>query len=93
YDHGAHAHPFARTDRSPLGVWWWTTDHLLLGAVAALIGLGVMLSFAASPGGAARLHIANPFYFAFRQSLFAAASIGVLIGVSVLSREASGGFR
>ena len=25
-------HAFARTDRSRLGLWWWTTDHLLLGA-------------------------------------------------------------
>ena len=36
-------HAFARTDRSRLGVWWWTTDHLLLGAVAILIVIGVML--------------------------------------------------
>ena len=89
FDHfqfrGSDAHPFARTDRSPLGVWWWTTDRLLLGAVALLIGLGVMLSFAASPGAAARLHIASPFYFAVRQCLFGALGAAILVGVSVLS--------
>lgn len=79
------AHPFARTDRSALGVWWWTTDRMLLGAVVALIGVGVMLSFAASPGAAARLHIHSQFYFAMRQCLFGASSIGLLVGVSVLS--------
>ena len=47
-------HAFARTDRSRLGVWWWTTDHLLLGAVAILIVIGVMLSFGNSPAAAAR---------------------------------------
>ena len=35
-------HAFARTDRTRLGQWWWTTDHLLLGATVDLIGLGVM---------------------------------------------------
>ncbi len=52
------AHAFARTDRSRLGVWWWTTDHLLLGATACLIVLGVLLSFGTSPAAAARLDIA-----------------------------------
>ena len=81
-----NAHPFARTDRSALGVWWWTMDRMLLGAVVLLIGLGVMLSFAASPGAAARLpHPPGPFYFAIRQCLFGAVSIGILIGTSVLS--------
>ena len=51
----SQAHAFARSDRSPLGVWWWTTDRWLLGAVAVLIGLGILLSFAASPAAAARM--------------------------------------
>ncbi len=57
---------FARGDRSALGLWWWTTDRFVLGAVLALMGLGVMLSFAASPGAAARLHNPHLFYFAVR---------------------------
>ena len=85
YGANANAHPFARTDRSALGVWWWTTDRLLLGSVLCLIGLGVLLSFAASPGAAVRLHIHSPFYFAIRQCLFGAAAVAALIGVSVLS--------
>jgi cell division protein FtsW len=82
---GGGAHPFARTDRSRLGVWWWTTDHLLLGAVALLIVLGVMLSFAASPGAAGRLHIHNPFYFSLRQAAFGVLGGAILVSVSVLS--------
>jgi cell division protein FtsW len=81
----AHANPFSRTDRSRMGVWWWTTDHLLLGALAALIGLGIMLSFAASPAAAARLGLDNPFYFALRHLVFAGAGAGLLMLVSTLS--------
>ena len=50
----SQAHAFPRSDRSALGVWWWTVDRWLLGAVALLIGLGILLSFAASPAAAAR---------------------------------------
>ena len=78
-------HAFARTDRSPIGVWWWTTDHLLLGATAILIVLGVLLSFAASPAAAARMNIGDPFHFAVRQCFFAAVATVLLLSVSMLS--------
>src|SRR5579863_5770817 len=79
------AHAFSRTDRSAFGLWWWTVDHWLRGATLALIGLGVLLCFGSSPAAASRLHIDYPFYFAVRQSLFAAAGIAVVLGVSILS--------
>ena len=80
----SQAHAFARSDRSPLGVWWWTTDRWLLGAVAVLIGLGILLSFAASPAAAARMNVGDPFHFAIRQCVFAVAGAGVLLIVSML---------
>ena len=78
-------HTFARTDRSRLGVWWWTTDRLLLGAVVILIGLGVMMSFGSSPAAAARLHVHDPFHFAERQCVFGALGLAMLLGVSMMS--------
>ena len=78
-------HAFARDDRTPLGLWWWTVDHWLLGASLALIGLGVLLSFGSSPAAASRLDIAFPFHFAVRQSIFAAGGLAVLLGVSMMS--------
>lgn len=78
-------HAFARTDRSKIGLWWWTTDHLLLGAGAALVFLGVMLSFASSPAAVARIGLSEPFHFAIRQSVFAALSAVILLSVSMLS--------
>lgn len=80
----SNAHAFARSDRTPLGVWWWTVDRWMLGVVGLLIGIGVLMSFAASPAAAARMNIGDPFHFAVRQCVFAGASAVVLIGVSML---------
>ena len=80
----SQAHAFSRSDRSPVGVWWWTTDRWLLGAVAILIALGVMMSFAASPAAAARMNVDDPFHFAVRQCLFAFIGASILVGVSML---------
>ncbi|OYX30020.1 MAG: cell division protein FtsW [Caulobacterales bacterium 32-69-10] len=78
-------HAFARTDRSWLGLWWWTTDRWLLGATALLIGLGVMLSFGSSPAAAARIGLSDPFHFAIRQCAFGAVAAVILVAVSALS--------
>ena len=78
-------HAFARTDRSRLGLWWWTTDHILLGVTAILMTLGVLLSFASSPAAAARMNMGDPFHFAVRQCVFAAIGAVILLSVSALS--------
>ena len=78
-------HAFARSDRSAVGQWWWTVDRMLLGAVVALIALGVLLSFGSSPAAAARIGIHDPFHFAIRQSVFGAISVTLLVAVSMLS--------
>ena len=78
-------HMFDRTDNTRWGQWWWTVDHWLLGATAFLILTGVVLSFTSSPAEAARLHIADPFHFAVRQSVFGLGAAAVVIAVSMLS--------
>jgi cell division protein FtsW len=80
----SQAHAFPRSDRSPIGVWWWTVDRWMLGAIAILIAIGVVLAFAASPAAAARMNIGDPFHFAVRQCVFAAGAVVILIGVSML---------
>ena len=77
-------HAFARSDRSPVGVWWWTVDHWILGAVVMLIAIGMVIAFAASPAAAARMNIGDPFHFAVRQCVFAAGAFLTLIVVSML---------
>jgi cell division protein FtsW len=78
---------FARTDRSAIGVWWWTMDRWLLGVVGCLIVLGVTLSFAASPAAAARMNVHDPFHFAIRQCVFAAIGSAILISTSMLDAK------
>lgn len=79
------AHAFARTDRSPLGVWWWTTDRWLLGATAILVTLGVLLSFASSPAAAQRIGLDDQFHFAIRQLVFGVGAATIVLAVSMLS--------
>jgi cell division protein FtsW len=80
----SQAHAFPRSDRSPLGVWWWTVDRWMLGVIGLLIFIGVLMSFAASPAAAARMNLGDPFHFAVRQCVFAVASTVILISVSML---------
>ncbi len=77
-------HAFARSDRSAVGVWWWTVDRWMLGVVALLIAVGVAMSFAASPAAAARMNVGDPFHFAVRQCVFAAGAAVILLAVSML---------
>ncbi len=79
-----NAHAFARSDRSAIGVWWWTVDRWILGVVALLIGIGVLISFASSPAAAMRMNIGDPFHFAVRQCVFAAGAAVILLSVSML---------
>ena len=79
------SHTFSRLDRSRMGVWWWTTDHILLGLTAALMMLGVLLQFGTSPAAAQRLGIAWPFHFAVRQCVFAAGGAAILISSAMLT--------
>ncbi len=81
----APTHAFARSDRTALGLWWWTIDRWLLGATLALIGLGVLLSFGTSPAAAERLDLPFPFHFAVRQLIFAMGGLVILIACSMLS--------
>lgn len=74
----------SRVDRGPVANWWWTVDRYFLAACLALMGLGILLSFAASPAVAERLGLDN-FYFVERQAFFMLPAIGIMIGVSFLS--------
>jgi cell division protein FtsW len=78
------AHAFARSDRTAVGVWWWTVDRWMLGVVALLIFVGVLMSFAASPAAAARMNVGDPFHFAVRQCVFAAGAAVILVSTSML---------
>ncbi len=73
----------ARDDRSVVTEWWFSVDRVLLAAVLALIGIGIILSLAASPAVATRKGL-PPFYFVERHLVFAVAGIMIMLAVSLL---------
>jgi cell division protein FtsW len=75
---------FARTDTSLLARWWWTVDHWTLAALLLLIGIGLVLTMAASTAVATNMGL-DPFYFAQRQFVYLPAALGVLLLTSLLS--------
>ena len=74
----------SRVDRGPVANWWWTIDRFFLAACLALMGLGILLSFAASPAVAQRIGL-DSFHFVERQIVFMVPAVAVMIGVSFLS--------
>jgi cell division protein FtsW len=73
----------SRLDRSPVAVWWRTIDRWFLAAFLSLMGLGIVLSFAASPAVAERIGL-DSFHFATRQIFFTLPALGVMLAVSFL---------
>ncbi len=74
----------SRLDRSPVAVWWRTIDRWFLAAFLSLMGLGVILSFAASPAVAQRIGL-DSFHFAKLHIIYMIPAVGALIGVSFLT--------
>lgn len=75
---------FARNDTSVIARWWWTVDHWTLVAITILIGVGLVLTLAASPAVADRIGY-DPYYFVRHQLLYLGPAIVILVGVSLLS--------
>lgn len=73
----------SRLDKSPVATWWWTIDRWFLAAFLSLMGLGIVLSFAASPAVAERIGL-DSFHFATRQIIFTVPALGVMLAVSFL---------
>ncbi|RWF68564.1 MAG: putative lipid II flippase FtsW [Mesorhizobium sp.] len=73
----------SRLDKSPVATWWWTVDRWFLAAFLSLMGLGIVLSFAASPAVALRIGL-DSFHFATRQIIFTIPALGVMLAVSFL---------
>lgn len=80
-----------RGDRSPLGVWFWELDRVLLALMLGLIAVGLLAVAAASPAGAGRLSSSTvklpELYFFFRQLLWLFIGIPIMLFVSMYPRE------
>lgn len=74
----------SRVDRGPVANWWWTIDRYFLAACLALMGLGILLSYAASPAVAERIGL-DSFHFVERQIFFMIPALIAMIGTSFLT--------
>jgi len=74
----------SRADRSRVADWWFTVDHVLLGAILAIVGAGLVLSLAASPAVAIKKGLPT-FYFVERHVIFSAAGVVIMLAVSLFS--------
>ncbi len=77
---------FDRTSTSAIGKWWWTVDHKTMFALLGLMFLGAILVTASSPAVAQRIG-ASQYHFVHRQYAFLIISLGVMVGVSMLSLQ------
>jgi len=78
----------SRAQRGGLADWWFTVDRVALFAVLALIGIGLMLAFAASPAATGGPMSAGDFRYAIKQIAFALIAGGILAFTSLLSLRA-----
>lgn len=74
----------SRVDRGAVANWWWTIDRWFFAAFLVLMGMGIVLSFAASPAVAERIGL-DSYHFVIRQMTFMVPAVIVMIGVSFLS--------
>lgn len=79
-----------RSDRSPLGLWFWEIDRVLLILLTVLISIGLVAVAAASPAAAHRYSgngtsFAALHYF-WRQLIWVVLSVPVMLGVSMLTK-------
>jgi len=77
-----------RSRTGPVARWFWDIDKVLLVLVAVLISIGLIAVAAASPAAAQRYsggaHNVAPLYYFYRQLLWIALAVPVMIGVSML---------
>jgi cell division protein FtsW len=75
----------SRADKGGFANWWFTVDKFALVGMAALIGIGLMLAFAASPAITGGPLTAGDFRYAARQLLYALVALSILGSASLLS--------
>ncbi len=74
-----------RADRDPIANWWWTIDRSIFAACLILMGIGIMLSFAASPTIAKKIGIADSFYFVRWHIIFSISAFFMMVTISFFS--------
>ncbi|MDC1382421.1 putative lipid II flippase FtsW [Candidatus Puniceispirillum sp.] len=72
-----------RTDRSLVGIWWWTVDKWLLASALLLMTIGMILVMAASPAVANLINLSSQ-HFIVRQVIYLVPALVIMLSVSML---------
>lgn len=80
-----------RSDRTPLAIWFWELDRVLLGLIMTLIAIGLIAIAAASPVAAIK-HSSdtvtlNSLHYFYRQLIWVAVGVPVMLLVSMAPKE------
>jgi len=75
----------SRADKGSFADWWFTVDKAALVFMGLLLGVGLMLAFAASPAITGGPLTAGDFHFALRQLAFAVVALSIMAGASLLT--------
>ncbi|MCF8707533.1 putative lipid II flippase FtsW [Rhizorhapis sp. SPR117] len=77
-------------DRTPLGLWFWEIDRVLLFLISILIAIGLVAVAAASPVASQTLSTdrvsLDPLYYFYRQLLWVGLGVPVMLVISMLPR-------
>jgi cell division protein FtsW len=78
-------------ERTPLGVWFWEIDRVLLSLIFILIAIGLVAVAAASPVAAIDRSTAqvsvDPLIYFYRQLLWVALGVPLMLGISMMQRD------
>ncbi|WOK38311.1 putative peptidoglycan glycosyltransferase FtsW [Sphingomonas sp. C3-2] len=84
---------FGRDNHSPLSMWFWEIDRVLLLFVTLLLSIGLIAVAAASPAAAERYSDAStrfePLHYFWRQLAWVVLSVPVMLIVSALPKDAA----
>jgi len=80
-----------RSDRTPLAIWFWELDRVLLGLIMTLIAIGLIAIAAASPVAAIK-HSSdavtlNSLHYFYRQLMWVAVGVPMMLLVSMAPKE------
>lgn len=80
-----------RSDRTPLAIWFWELDRVLLGLIMTLIAIGLIAIAAASPVAAIK-HSSdtvtlNSLHYFYRQLMWVAVGVPTMLLVSMAPKE------
>lgn len=80
-----------RSDRSPLAIWFWELDRVLLALIMTLIAIGLIAVAAASPVSALKLSTEkvsiDSLYYFYRQLGWVIVGVPIMLVVSMLPKE------